>query len=47
VIEKTNTTSFFGFKETIYEIKGKPVEEVVFISGLMFEDVLKRKTKND
>ncbi|ETI70172.1 hypothetical protein [Neobacillus vireti] len=47
VIGKTNTSSFFGFKETVYEIKGKPVEEVVFLSGLMFEEVLKLKTKDD
>ncbi|WHY85648.1 hypothetical protein QNH39_24055 [Neobacillus novalis] len=47
MIGKTNNSSFFGFKETVYQIKGKPVEEVVFLSGLMFEEVLKRKTKDE
>ena len=43
LIGKTNNSSFWGFKETVYSIEGKPSEEVVFVKGLMFEDVLKTK----
>lgn len=43
VIGKTENSSFFGFKETVYKIKGKSPDEVVFLKGLMYEEVYQRK----
>lgn len=45
-IGRTNNSSFFGFKETVWKLEGKPADEVVFVKGLMFEDVLKVKSPN-
>jgi hypothetical protein len=42
LIGKTNNSHFFGFKESVYKIKGKSIDDAVFLKGLMFEGVYQR-----
>ena len=43
LIGKTDNSSFFGFKESVWSIKGESANEVVFVKGLMIEGVYERK----
>lgn len=43
LIGKTDNSRFFGFKESVWSIKGESANEVVFVKGLMIEGVYKRK----
>ncbi|MBT2663777.1 hypothetical protein [Bacillus sp. ISL-45] len=43
LIGKTDNSKFFGFKESVWSIKGKSANEVVFVKGLMIEGVYERK----
>jgi len=42
-IGKTDNSKFIGFKESVWKIKGKPEDEVIFVKGLMSEGVYERK----
>lgn len=42
LIGKTNNSKFFGFKESVYKIKGKSSDKVVFLKGLMIEGIYER-----
>jgi hypothetical protein len=42
IIGKTNNSLFIGFKETVYKIKGKSSNQVIFLKGLMYEGVYER-----
>jgi len=43
LIGKTDNSRFLGFKESVWSIKGKSADEVVFVKGLMIEGVYERK----
>ncbi|MEH7443302.1 hypothetical protein V7201_13425 [Bacillus sp. JJ1122] len=43
LIGKTDNSKFIGFKESVWKIKGKPEDEVIFVKGLMVEEVYERK----
>ncbi|RSD27208.1 hypothetical protein [Mesobacillus subterraneus] len=43
MIGKTDNSKFLGFKESVWQIKGVPDDEVVFVKGLMIEGVYERK----
>ena len=43
LIGKTDNSRFFGFKESVWSIKGQSAKEVVFVKGLMIEGVYERK----
>jgi hypothetical protein len=43
LIGKTDNSRFFGFKESVWSIKGKSANEVVFVKGLMIEGIYERK----
>lgn len=43
LLGKTSNSKFFGFKESVWSIKGKSANEVVFVKGLMIEGVYERK----
>lgn len=43
LIGKTDNSKFFGFKESVWSIKGESEKEVVFVKGLMIEGVYERR----
>jgi len=43
LIGRTDNSKFIGFKESVWKIKGKPEDEVIFVKGLMIEGVYERK----
>lgn len=43
LIGKTDKSRFWGFKESVWSIKGQSENEVVFVKGLMIEGVYERK----
>jgi len=37
MIGKTSNSRFFGFKETVWKLEGRSVEDIIFVDGLMLE----------